>query len=159
MKSARVERAPLTNTRPTPAGPAHVRLLRGALAAALAVFLLAACSSGGGGGGNAVPRGWIGKEYRKDGGIGSYWLAPTTAPARVADAIHGHRRALDRTSGGTSQFLRYRDDMVTVTPYGGGSRIEIEDYRNGYRRHSSYLTNWPDPDGDSFRGGGPGSGK
>ena len=41
----------------------------------------------------------------------------------------------------------------------GGSLIEIEDYRNGYRRHKQHLTYWPDPDSASFRGGGPGEGK
>ncbi|MEV6108170.1 DUF4247 domain-containing protein [Streptomyces sp. NPDC051940] len=128
------------------------RVIRGAVAAVVAAFLLTACS----GDGNAVPRDWIGKTY-SSGGAG--WTDPDSAPAAVADAIDGHRDALDRSSGGGAEFLRYGDDMVTVSPYRSGSQIEIEDYRGGYQRHRRYLTNWPDPDSDSFRGGGPGEGK
>ncbi|SMF50275.1 DUF4247 domain-containing protein [Streptomyces sp. Amel2xC10] len=129
------------------------RLTRAAVTAVLAAVLLTACSSDGGDG---VPRGWIGDTYRAQG-VG--WLDPDSNPIVVADAIHGHRRALDRASGDSMEFLRYGDDLVTVSPSGAGSRIEIEDYRSGYRRHSQYLYNWPGPDSDSFRGGGPGEGK
>ncbi|MFH9864020.1 DUF4247 domain-containing protein [Streptomyces sp. NPDC017202] len=129
------------------------RLVRAAVAAVLAVALLAACSSDGG---NGVPRGWIRDTYTESG---ADWVVPGKTPAQVADAIHGHRAALDRASGGSMEFLRYGDDMVTVSPYRRGSRIEIEDYRNGYHRHSTHLTYWPNPDSASFRGGGPGEGK
>ncbi|MFR9797967.1 DUF4247 domain-containing protein [Streptomyces sp. MS06] len=129
------------------------RLVRGAMAALLASVLATACSSDAG---DAVPRGWISDTYPSSG-VG--WLAPASAPAKVADTIQNHRQALDRTSGGGAQYLRYRDDMVTVSPYGSGSRIEIESYRNGYQRHRQYLRRWPDPYSRSFRGGGPGSGK
>ncbi|GKQ35019.1 DUF4247 domain-containing protein [Streptomyces sp. A012304] len=129
------------------------RLVRAAVAAVLAAALLTACSSGGGDG---VPRGWIKDKYTV-GGAG--WVDPDSSPTQVADAIHGHRKAVDRASGGRMEFLRYGDDMVTVSPYRNGSQIEIEDYRNGYRRHSQYLNYWPDPNSSSFRGGGTGSGK
>ncbi|MFH8800762.1 DUF4247 domain-containing protein [Streptomyces sp. NPDC017936] len=129
------------------------RLTRAAVAAVLAAALFTACSSGGD---NGVPRGWIDDEYSDNG---SGWLAPSSTPDSVAEAIHGHRRALDRATGDGVEFLRYADDLVTVSPDRKGSRIEIEDYRNGYHRHSQYLTNWPDPDSESFRGGGPGEGK
>ncbi|CAM5249239.1 DUF4247 domain-containing protein [Streptomyces aurantiogriseus] len=129
------------------------RLTRGAVAAVLAAVLLTACSSGGE---NGVPRGWISDKYT-DSGTG--WVAPTSTPNAVAQAIHDHRRALDRATGDSMEFLRYGDDLVTVSPYRSGSRIEIEDYRNGYHRHSQYLGSWPDPDSASFRGGGPGEGK
>ncbi|MFE9673850.1 DUF4247 domain-containing protein [Streptomyces sp. NPDC006259] len=130
------------------------RLVRAAVAAVLAVALLAACSSSDGN--NGVPRGWIRDKYTESGAA---WVVPSRTPKQVADAIHGHRAALDRATGARTQFLRYGDDMVTVSPYRSGSRIEIEDYRNGYHRHSRYLTYWPDPDSASFRGGGPGEGK
>ncbi|MFI2436696.1 DUF4247 domain-containing protein [Streptomyces sp. NPDC018693] len=129
------------------------RLIRAAVAPALAVVLLTACSSDSD---NAVPRGWINKTYTS-GGAG--WLDPDSSPSAVADAIHDHRGALDRATGGRTQFLRYGDDMVTVSPYRSGSLIEIEDYRNGYRRHHQHLGHWPNPDSQSFRGGGPGEGK
>ncbi|GAA3246037.1 DUF4247 domain-containing protein [Streptomyces sp. XM83C] len=129
------------------------RLVRGAVAAALAAVLLTACSSDGE---NGVPRDWISDHYTS-GDTG--WVDWTSAPAQVADEIDDHRSALDRASGDNSEFLRYGDDMVTVSPYGSGSLITIEDYRNGYHRHRQHLFNWPDPDSQSFRGGGPGEGK
>lgn len=135
------------------------RPVRAAVAAVLTATLLSACSSGGGkGNSTAVPRDWIRKTYTA---TGSDWRDPDSSPSEVARAIRSERKAQDRASGGRTEFLRYGDDMVTVSPYrsGGGSLIEIEDYRNGYHRHQRYLTHWPDPDSASFRGGGPGEGK
>ncbi|MQY15670.1 hypothetical protein SRB5_58580 [Streptomyces sp. RB5] len=131
------------------------RLLRGAVAAATAAVLLTACSSDNGA---AVPRDWIGDTYDA-GGLG--WIDRDSSPAQVAAAIDDKSSALDRTTGGGMELMRYSDDMVTVSPYqGGGSQIEIDDYRNGYHRHQSYVGGiWPDPDSESFRGGGPGEGK
>ncbi|MEU5522856.1 DUF4247 domain-containing protein [Streptomyces sp. NPDC047860] len=130
------------------------RLVRVAVAAVLAAPLLTACSSDGDN--NAVPREWIRDTYTATGGN---WLDPDSAPSEVAQAIHNERAELDRASGDRMEFLRYGDDMVTVSPYRSGSLIEIEDYRNGYHRHQRHLTYWPDPDSASFRGGGPGEGK
>ncbi|MDX3025639.1 DUF4247 domain-containing protein [Streptomyces acidiscabies] len=130
------------------------RLVRAAVTAVLAVTLLTACSGGGDNG--AVPRDWIRKTYTA---TGSDWLDPDSRPSEVARAIHAQRAALDRASGDRTEFLRYGDDMVTVSPYRNGSLIEIEDYRNGYQRHQQHLTYWPNPNSSSFRGGGPGEGK
>lgn len=130
------------------------RLVRAAVAAALAATLLTACSSDGDS--DAVPREWIRKTYTATGGD---WLDPRSSPSEVAQAIHSKRASADRASGDRMEFLRYGDDMVTVSPYRSGSRIEIEDYRNGYHRHQRHLTYWPNPDSASFRGGGPGEGK
>ncbi|QOV40741.1 DUF4247 domain-containing protein [Streptomyces ferrugineus] len=130
------------------------RLVRAAVAAVLAATLLTACSSDGDD--NAVPRDWIRKTYTA---TGVDWLDPDSTPSEVAQAIHAERTALDRASGDRTEFLRYGDDMVTVSPHRSGSLIEIEDYRNGYRRHKQHLTYWPDPNSASFRGGGPGEGK
>jgi hypothetical protein len=130
------------------------RLVRAAAVALLAAPLLTACSSDGDN--TAVPREWIKKTYTA---TGADWLDPDSTPSKVAQAIHAERAELDRASGDNREFLRYGDDMVTVSPYRSGSLIEIEDYRNGYHRHQRYLTYWPDPDGSSFRGGGPGEGK
>ncbi|GHE58598.1 DUF4247 domain-containing protein [Streptomyces capitiformicae] len=130
------------------------RLVRAAVAAVLAATLLTACSSDGDDG--AVPREWIRKTYTA---TGSDWLDSDSTPSEVAQAIHTERTALDRASGDSMEFLRYGDDMVTVSPYRSGSLIEIEDYRNGYHRHQRHLTYWQDPDSASFRGGGPGEGK
>jgi len=124
-------------------------------AAVLAAALLTACSSSSDG--NAVPRDWIGREY--SAGSPGY-LDRSDSPAKVADEIHRHTAAQDRTTGDNMVFLRYRDDIVAISPYQGGSRIEIDDYRTGHSRWHSYVgTRWPAPDSRSFRGGGPGSGK
>ncbi|MGW6602584.1 DUF4247 domain-containing protein [Streptomyces sp. NPDC055036] len=130
------------------------RLARTAVVAVLAATLLTACSSDGDN--NAVPREWIRKTYSA---TGADWLDPDSTPSEVAQAIHEEREELNRSSGDRMEFLRYGDDMVTVSPYRSGSLIEIEDYRNGYHRHQRHLTYWPNPDSASFRGGGPGEGK
>lgn len=107
--------------------------------------------------GNPVPSSWIRGQYTRSG---SDYVDRTDRPSEVADEIHGHSRATDRLVSGGQVFLRYRDDIVAVSPYLAGSRIEVADYRTGYRRWKSHLrTVWPDPDNTSFRGGGPGSGK
>jgi len=129
------------------------RLVRAAVAAVLAATLLTACS---GDGDDDVPRDWIGKTYTE---TGADWRDPDSTPSEVAQAVHTERAAQDRTSGDSMEFLRYGDDMVTVSPHRSGSLIEIEDYRDGYRRHKRHLISWPDPDSASFRGGGPGEGK
>lgn len=125
----------------------------------LATTALAACSggSGGGSGGNAVPSGWIRSEYRPGGGG---YLDRSDPVSTVATEIDRHTSAQDRTTSGSMVFLRYRDDIVAVSPYRGGSRIEMDDYRSGYHRWRPHVSSvWPDPDSASFRGGGPGSGK
>ncbi|WP_432135347.1 MULTISPECIES: DUF4247 domain-containing protein [unclassified Streptomyces] len=130
-----------------------VRAAAAAVAAMLAAVLLTACS---GGSDTAVPRGWIADTYTVDAGG---WRDRDSVPGDVADAIDDHSHALDRASGDSMEFLRYGDDMVTVSPYRNGSLIQIEDYRNGYNRHSQHLSHWPNPYSESFRGGGPGTGK
>jgi hypothetical protein len=121
----------------------------------LATAALAACSDDSGG--NAAPSSWIRKEYRSSG-VG--YVDRTDPVSTVADEIHGRTSAQDRTTSGEMVFLRYRDDIVAVSPHQGGSRIEIDDYRTGYRRWKQHLQSvWPDPDSESFRGGGPGAGK
>jgi hypothetical protein len=122
----------------------------------LATAALAACSSGSDDG-NDVPSSWIRKEY---GGAGVGYVDSSDATSTVAKEIDGHRSAKDRTSDGDMVFLRYRNDIVAITPYQSGSKIEIDDYRTGYTRWRPHVGSvWPDPDSDAFRGGGPGSGK
>lgn len=122
----------------------------------LAVVALAACSSGSSDG-NEVPSNWIRKQY---GGSGVGYVDNSDATSTVAKEIDGHTSARDRTSDGDMVFLRYRNDIVAITPDQKGSRIEIDDYRTGYSRWRSHIGSvWPDPDSAAFRGGGPGSGK
>jgi hypothetical protein len=122
----------------------------------LATVALAACS-GSSDGGNDVPSSWIREEY---GGSSVGYVDSSDATSAVAKEIDGHTSAWDRTSDGDMVFLRYRNDIVAITPYQSGSRIEIDDYRSGYYRWKSHIGSvWPDPDSNAFRGGGPGSGK
>ncbi|MDN3295238.1 DUF4247 domain-containing protein [Streptomyces ficellus] len=125
----------------------------------LATVALTACSSepDDDDGGNGVPLSWIRQEY---GRSGAGYIDSRDRTSKVADEIHGHTSARDRTSDGDMVFLRYRDDIVAISPYKRGSRIEVDDYRSGYKRWRSRIGNvWPDPDTSAFRGGGPGSGK
>ncbi|GAA2991289.1 DUF4247 domain-containing protein [Streptomyces fulvorobeus] len=123
----------------------------------LATVALAACSRGSDGS-NDVPSGWIRSQYGGNSSAG--YVDRRDATSTVAKEITGHSSAKGRTSKGDMVFLRYRNDIVAITPYQGGSRIEIDDYRTGYHRWKPHLRSvWPHPDSDAFRGGGPGTGK
>ncbi|MEU9335705.1 DUF4247 domain-containing protein [Streptomyces sp. NPDC048290] len=157
----------MTTVRPTSMSRRTGARPRTSLPRRLAVALLVmgavtACSGDGDGDGaqhNAVPRQWIQDQYPAGPGATGY-RDTANGPATVAEEINGRASAADRSTGGRTVYLRYRDDIVAVTPQGRGSLIEIADYRSGYRRWSTNLPNhWPHPDSDSFRGGGPGSGK
>ncbi|MEU0369278.1 DUF4247 domain-containing protein [Streptomyces sp. NPDC006283] len=123
----------------------------------LATALLTACSSEPDEG-NSVPASWIRQEYSA---TGTAYVDSSDSTSKVAKEIDGHTSARDRIDDGDTVLLRYRDDIVAVTPYkSGGSLIEIDDYRTGYYRWKSSIRSvWPDPDSASFRGGGPGEGK
>ncbi|MFG3506542.1 DUF4247 domain-containing protein [Streptomyces sp. NPDC047821] len=126
----------------------------------LAMAALAACSSDSDDDdGNAVPSAWIRGEYSASG---TGYVDRTDAAAQVAREIDGNTTAVARLTDGDREFLRYRDDIVAISPHvsGTGSLIEIDDYRTGHRRWRTHLgSSWPDPDSAAFRGGGPGSGK
>ncbi|MGV9314353.1 DUF4247 domain-containing protein [Streptomyces sp. NPDC003691] len=126
----------------------------------LAGAALTACSSDDDEGTryNDVPRLWIGSEYTPSP---SGYLDPVDEPGTVADEIHNNTASRDRTSAENTVYLRYDDDIVAVTKQPRGSLIEIVDYRSGYSRWNHHLrtSSWPDPATQSFRGGGPGSGK
>ncbi|MFD3357015.1 DUF4247 domain-containing protein [Streptomyces fradiae] len=134
-----------------------MRTARRTTALLLAAAALAGCAGGSDDDGNPVPSSWISRQYTSSG---THYVDLRDLPSNVADEIHGHASARDRLESGGTVFLRYRDDIVAVSPHQAGSRIEIADYRSGYRRWKSHLrTVWPDPEGSGFRGGGPGSGK
>lgn len=81
-------------------------------------------------------------------------------PGAVADEITQAVLPLDRRSSGPMTFLQYRDDIIAISPDGSGAKVLVDDYRNGYRRHHSYVSvfGWPS-DNSGFRGGGSGDGK
>lgn len=121
----------------------------------LATVALTACSSEPDDD-NDVPSAWIRQQYSSSG-VG-YVDKDTTG--KVAKEIDGNTAARDRVDDAGKVFLRYRDDIVAITPHQDGSRIEMDDYRTGYRRWKTNIGSvWPDPDSAAFRGGGPGSGK
>lgn len=122
----------------------------------LATVALAACSSSPDDG-NDVPSSWIRKEYATSG---VNYVDSRDSTSAVAKEINGHASARDRLSDSGKVFLRYRNDIVAISPHSSGSLIEIADYRTGYHRWNSHIrTVWPNPDSTAFRGGGPGSGK
>ncbi|WP_432076047.1 DUF4247 domain-containing protein [Streptomyces wuyuanensis] len=130
-----------------------VRLLTATM---LSMAALTACSDEPDDG-NAVPSSWIRQQY---GGSGPGYTDPSDRISKVGDEIHGHTASTDRIDDGDMVFLRYRDDIVAISPHLQGSRIEIDDYRTGHKRWKSRIGNvWPDPETNAFRGGGPGSGK
>jgi hypothetical protein len=86
--------------------------------------------------------------------------APVTETAEdIADAV----KPADERTTPAGHFLRYDDDIVTVSAEaGGGSRIQVDDEETGYRRGFVYLGGWwgsYSGPAESFRGGGPGGGK
>jgi len=71
-----------------------------------------------------------------------------TVTARIADAV----RPAARKADGGNEYLRYNDDIVTVSPAAGGSTIRVEDTNGRYRRgYYGFL-------GPGFRPGSPAGG-
>lgn len=115
------------------------------------------------------PRDYIADTYTRAAALdepnnGMVYTAAAAAPI-VANQIAGAVRPLDKRSTEDKIFLQYRDDIVAVTPYQGGAKILVDDYRTGHRRHSHYVSSygWSSSggggSGGGFRGGGSGDGK
>ncbi|MBF6436360.1 DUF4247 domain-containing protein [Nocardia cyriacigeorgica] len=115
------------------------------------------------------PREYIADTYTRAAALdepnnGMVYTAAAAAPI-VANEIAGAVRPLDKRSTEDKIFLQYRDDIVAVTPYQGGAKILVDDYRTGHRRHSHYVSGygWASSggggSGGGFRGGGSGDGK
>ena len=94
---------------------------------------------------------------------GSQVFTSSEPPSRVAAKIADKRKPGDRGVTVSVVFLRYAKDVVAVLPDGkGGSRILIDDERRGYTHFYPFVGGWwgtYSGPGESFRGGGPGSGK
>ncbi|QNP62061.1 DUF4247 domain-containing protein [Streptomyces genisteinicus] len=129
-------------------------------ATVMAAAALTACGSDDDDDHNAAPSSWIRQQYSAATTGSGYVDSADRIPA-VAKEIDGNTSARDRISAADVELLRYRDDIVAVTPLAaGGSRIEIDDYRTGYNRWQTRIGSvWPDPASSAFRGGGPGEGK
>ncbi|CAL9336847.1 DUF4247 domain-containing protein [Streptomyces sp. enrichment culture] len=131
-------------------------LARRITAPLLAALFLAGCAGEPEDDGNPVPYTYLSSAYTSSG---SDYVDAVDLPSSVAAEIHGHSPAMGRLDSEDKVFLRYRDDIVAISPFLTGSRIEVADYRTGHKRWKSHLRSWPDPDSAGFRGGGPGSGK
>lgn len=110
------------------------------------------------------PTGHIQSTYTRashlDEGRGKAYTS-SQSPATVADDIDDANGARDERKDGDTYFLQYKDKIVSVEPYQGGSKILLFDYRDGYQHYSSVflLWGWSSSPPSPFRGGGPGSGK
>jgi Domain of unknown function (DUF4247) len=107
-----------------------VRARRWAGALLVVLLLLAGC----GGSSDTQVRGYLDDTF--GGGTGSgdtrTYSSPDpvgTVTARIADAVPPAARAAD----GGNEYLRYDDDIVTVSPATSGSSIRIEDLDRRYR--------------------------
>ncbi|MGW0177743.1 DUF4247 domain-containing protein [Nocardia sp. NPDC003345] len=113
---------------------------------------------------NSGARSYIGSHYTRaaklDEANNGMAYTANKAPNTAADEIAKASRPLDRRTSGPMTFLQYRDDIIAVSPNGSGAKILVDDYRNGHRRHHSYVSafGWPS-DNSGFRGGGSGDGK
>lgn len=131
-----------------------------AVCAILAV-VLSGCGSDDNGTG---ARSYIGSHYTRavnlDEPNNGMAYTANKQPGAVADEIAKAARPLDRRSTGALTFLQYRDDIIAISPNGPGTKVLVDDYRTGHRRHYSTVSafGWPS-DNSGFRGGGPGDGK
>ncbi|OQS15729.1 hypothetical protein B0T36_07020 [Nocardia donostiensis] len=87
----------------------------------------------------------------------------THTPKAVADEITAAVAALDRrTTNDHLIYLQYRGHIIAISPHNRGTKILVDDYRTGHRRHSRHTSafGWTagSPGGD-FRGGGSSDGK
>ena len=99
-----------------------------------------------------------------DGGRSAVYSA-TGKPSAVAASIADKWKPAERLTDPSGFFLRYRNDIVVVTPAAegeGGSRIYVDEQTRGYTRWYPYIGGYwgtYSGPGESFRGGGPGAGK
>ena len=105
----------------------------------------------------------LGPEAVQNGSERSRAYASDEPVTETSEAIADAVKPADERTTPAGHFLRYDDDIVTVTPEGdGGSRIQIDDEQTGYRHGFVYLGGWwgsYSGPAEGFRGGGPGGGK
>lgn len=85
----------------------------------------------------------------------------SSQPASVATQIAADSEPVKQRSDNGTYYLQYTKHIVAISPHGSGSKILLDNYRDGYQRHSSVfiLWGWSSSPPSPFRGGGPGSGK
>jgi hypothetical protein len=109
-------------------------------------------------------RSWISKRYTEqsrdpDGGL---VFRSDRKASDVVIAITDRWEPAQRHNDSEGWYLRYSDDLIAVTNVPGGSLIYVDDPETGYGRwFGSVGGRFGTYRGqaESFRGGGPGSGK
>lgn len=135
----------------------------------IAIGLLArACGSSG-----ENPTAYVKATYERtesldEDGIAAY-VARDKTPQQVASDISANAEPTDRRTsnagGEEGVFLQYRNHIVAIFPYQGGSRIMLGEYRRAHSHWFVYVGSWwgSSPGygggGSGTRGGGGGSGK
>lgn len=97
------------------------------------------------------------------GGARSHVYAAPSAPSATAARIASAWKPAQESDQANGTFLRYQSAIVGVVPDGkGGSLITVDEPRDGYVRWFPNLGGtWGTASGrgETFRGGGPGTGK
>lgn len=112
-------------------------------------------------------REYVAERYQRasssDPALAGALVYTSSQPAsRVAEDIAGRWKPADRHTDPAGYFLRYRNDMVVVSPTASGSRITVDDEARGYNRWYPFIGGYWGTytgSGDGIRGGGPGAGK
>lgn len=116
------------------------------------------------------PRPYIQETYQRlpasetpQGTEGGEVYAANGRPSSVADDIHDNARSVDRNNDDGVYYLQYREDMIAVSEQDGQTHVLVDEYREGYERHSStpgfIFFGWgSSPPSGGFRGGGGGFG-
>lgn len=109
------------------------------------------------------PRNYLRGRYGQTSVTGSsVVLSSPLAPRAVYNDLVGRARPADTVADAGGYYLRYRNDIVAITGGPGGSRIYVDDERQGYNRWYGHVGGFWGTfggPGEAFRGGGPGSGK
>lgn len=83
-------------------------------------------------------------------------------PTEVTADIANRWKPISQYADGSGVYLRYAEDAVVVQPRGTGSLIMVMDARRAYHAFYGFVGGgwgWSSPQGESFRGRGPGTGK
>lgn len=132
-------------------------------ALALVVGLTTAFSTGTG------PRSYVDHNYTRAERVdntaqtrGARSYTSPKPPTQVAADISNHWRPQNRYADGSGIYLRYANDAVVIKPHNGGSLIQVMKAQRAYHHFFPIIGGawgWNSPQGESFRGGGPGVGK
>ncbi|ASU77260.1 DUF4247 domain-containing protein [Actinopolyspora erythraea] len=114
------------------------------------------------------PRAYVAKNYTravhldKPGDDDNKAYTSRLKPSTVVDDITDSWEPISQYARGSGVYLRYSEDAVIVQPRDRGSVIhvmELDEAYNHYHHVVGGVWGWGGPRGQTFRGGGPGSGK